>query len=139
MKILNALQEDAGNNFSHLVPKKINRGSEGGGGTIYPGVKCPPLQPSCIPRGRLSPPLPQANIDYVHRDEICEIVCSILLRGIQKLQMTRLFSIPLPLIIMKAYMRVEGEDTLPQDRLSPTPPPHHHHHRQILTMFTETR
>ena len=43
-----------------------------------------------LPRGRLSPP-----IDYVHRDEIGEIVSSILLKGIQKLQMIRLFSIPL--------------------------------------------
>ena len=40
------------------------------GGTLYPGVDCPP-------------------IDYVHRDEIGEIVSSLLLKGIQKLQMTR--------------------------------------------------
>ena len=50
----------------------------GGGGTLYPGVDSPP------------PP-----IDYVHRDEIGEILSSILLKGIQKLQMTRFFSIPL--------------------------------------------
>ena len=32
-----------------------------GGGTLYPGVDCPPSPP---------PPPPQANIDYVHTDEI---------------------------------------------------------------------
>ena len=41
-----------------------------GGGTLYPEVDCPPL--------------PQANIDYVHRDEI-ENVSSILLKSFQKL------------------------------------------------------
>ena len=42
LKFLNALQEDAGNNFPYLVPMNhVNRG----GGTIYPGVKCPPLNP----------------------------------------------------------------------------------------------
>ena len=53
-----------------------------------------------LPQGSLSPPPrlpppPQANIDYVHRDEIGENVSSILLKGFQKLQITRLFSIPL--------------------------------------------
>ena len=43
--------------------------------------------------GRLSPVL-QANIDFVHRDEIGEIVSTILLDGFQKLQITWLFSIP---------------------------------------------
>ena len=39
LKFLNALQEDAGNSFCYFVPMNIvNRG----GGTIYPGVKCPP-------------------------------------------------------------------------------------------------
>ena len=52
-----------------------------GGGTLYPRVD--------------RPPLPHANIDYVHRDEIGEIVSSILLKGFQKLQITRLFSFPL--------------------------------------------
>ena len=48
-----------------------------------------------LPRGRLFPPPPlQANIDYVHRDEIGENVSSIPLKGFQKLQITRLFSIP---------------------------------------------
>ena len=67
-------------------------------------------------------------------------------------------------IKMKAYMRIEGRDTLPWGRLSPPPPFDHYikmkvnmrvegggdtlprgrlsptpHHRQILTMFTETR
>ena len=55
--------------------------TEGGGGTLYPGVD--------------HPPLPQANIDYDHRDEIGEIVSSILLKGFQKLKITRLFSFPL--------------------------------------------
>ena len=48
-----------------------------GGGALYPGVDCP------------------HPIDYVHRDEIGEIVSSMLLKGIQKLQMTMLFWIPL--------------------------------------------
>ena len=54
--------------------------SVGGGGTLYPGVD--------------RPPLPQVNSDYVHRDEIGVNVFSILLKGFQKLQLTRLFSIP---------------------------------------------
>ena len=49
-----------------------------GVGALYPGVDCPPLP-----------------IDYIHRDEIEQIVSSILLKGIQKLQMTRLLSFPL--------------------------------------------
>ena len=52
----------------------------GGGGTVYPGVEYPPL--------------PHVNSNCVHRDEIGEIVSIILLKGIKKLQMTRLFSIP---------------------------------------------
>ena len=40
------------------------------------------------------PPLPQVNLHYVYRDEIGEIISSILLKGFQKLQITRLFSIP---------------------------------------------
>ena len=52
----------------------------GRGGALYPGVECPPLS--------------QVGLDYVYRDEIGEIVFSILLKGFQKLQMTRLFSIP---------------------------------------------
>ena len=55
----------------------------GGEGSLYPGVDCPP-----------PPPPPQANIDYVHRDQMGENVSSILLKGFQKLQITRLFSIP---------------------------------------------
>ena len=45
LKFLNAFQEDTENNFSYLVPMNIvNEGGGGsmGGGTIYPGVKCPP-------------------------------------------------------------------------------------------------
>ena len=53
----------------------------GEGGTLYPGVDCPPVL--------------QANIDYVHRDKIGETVSSICLKGFQKLQITRLFSIPI--------------------------------------------
>ena len=65
--------------------KAYTRAGWGGGGwrglvlTLYPGVDCSPVS--------------QANIDYVHRDEIAEIVSSILLNGFQKLQITRLFSI----------------------------------------------
>ena len=51
------------------------------GGTFYPGVECPLL--------------PRVNSDCVHRDERGEIVSSILLKGFQKLQIPRLFSIPL--------------------------------------------
>ena len=43
--------------------------------------------------GKTAPSPPP--IDYVHRDEIEEVVSSIFLKGIQKLQMTRLFSFPL--------------------------------------------
>ena len=35
--------------------------------------------------GEDCPPLPQVNSDHVHRDEIGEIVSSILLKGFQKL------------------------------------------------------
>ena len=53
-----------------------------------------------LPRGRLSPhpqspSPPRANIDYVHRDEIGENVSRTLLKGFRKLQITKLFSIPL--------------------------------------------
>ena len=41
MKFLNALQEDAGNNF-YLVPMNIVNRAKGGGGAIYPGVRSPP-------------------------------------------------------------------------------------------------
>ena len=69
------------------------------GGTLYPGVDCPPPPP---------PP-----IDYVHRDEIGENVSSILLKSFQKLQITRRCSHSLyHNIKMKAYMRVEGGRTL---------------------------
>ena len=45
-----------------------------------------------LPRGRLlSPP----TTDYVHRNEIGETASSMPLKGIKKLQMTRLFSIHL--------------------------------------------
>ena len=45
LKLLNALQEDAGNNFSYLVPMNVvNKGE----GPIYPGVKCPPPSTLCI-------------------------------------------------------------------------------------------
>ena len=60
-----------------------------GGGTLYPRVECPSL--------------PQVNSDSVHRDEIGEIISSILLKGFQKLQITRLFSFP----SIITYMRVE--------------------------------
>ena len=53
---------------------------EGGGGHFTTGIDRPLLL--------------QANMDYVHRDEIGEAVSSILLKGFQKLQITRLFSIP---------------------------------------------
>ena len=64
---------------------------EGGEGTLNPGVECPPL--------------PQVTSDSVHRDKIGEIVSSILLKGFQKLQITRLFSFP----FIITYMRVGGE------------------------------
>ena len=68
----------------------------GGSGTHYPGVDCPHVR--------------QANIDYAHRDKIGEIVSSIFLKGFQKFQITRLFSIPfiittnqLELVFVKQY------------------------------------
>ena len=69
-----------GDTFSYLVPMNIVNSE---GGTIYPGVRVKIVFP------------PPPHIDYVHRDEIGEILYSILLKGIQKLQMTRLFSISL--------------------------------------------
>ena len=66
----------------------------GGGGTL----------PQC----RFPPP-PAIPIDYVHRDEIGEIVSSILLKSIQKLQMTRLFSIPLSIPIDYVHRDEIGE------------------------------
>ena len=121
--------------------KAYTRVVEGvGGGALYHGVECPPLpqvNSDCVHRDEIweivssillkgikklqlpgssqslfslrknesihegwggvvdCPPLPQANIDFVHRDEIGEIVSSILLKGFQKLQVTRLFSFPL--------------------------------------------
>ena len=50
------------------------------GGTLNPGVEYHTL--------------PQVNSDCVRKDEIWEIVSSILLKGIQKLQTIRLFWIP---------------------------------------------
>ena len=66
------------NPFDNYIKKKAYM--RVGGGTLYPGVDCPP---------------PPRGIDYVHRDGTWEIVSSILLKGIQKLQMTMLFSISL--------------------------------------------
>ena len=42
LKSLIALQEDAGNNFSYLVPKKVNRGE---GDNLPWGKVSPPLNP----------------------------------------------------------------------------------------------
>ena len=72
------------NPFYHYI--KMKAYMMVGGGDTSPGVDCPLPPPP--------PPPPQANIDYVHRDEIGENVSSILLKGFQKLQITRLFSIP---------------------------------------------
>ena len=81
---------------------------EGGGGwgTLYPWVEYPPV--------------PQVNSDSVHRDEIGEIVSSILLKGFQKFQITRLFSFP----FIITYMRVEwggGEALYPRVECPPLP------------------
>ena len=51
LKFLKALQEYPGNIFSYLVSVNIVNIClwwGGGGVTIYPGVKCPPAQPSCM-------------------------------------------------------------------------------------------
>ena len=64
------------NPFDHCIKMKACLRVEGVG-TLYPGVDCPPC------------------LLTFFGDEIGEIVSSILLKGIQKLQMTRLFSIPL--------------------------------------------
>ena len=92
-----------------------------GAGTLYPGVDCPPIS--------------QANIDYVHRDEIGEIVSSIFLNGFQKLQITRLFSIPSIITTNErahgGSWGVGGHFTLRQ-----TVPLYR---RQILTRFIGTR
>ena len=49
------------------------------------------------------PPLPPVSSDSVQRDKIGEIVSSIFLKGFQKFQITRLFSIP----FIITYMTVE--------------------------------
>ena len=80
-------------------------------------------------RGTLNPgveylPLPQVNSNCVHSDEIWEIVSSILLKGIQKLQMIQAFLNPFyHYIKIKAYTRVKGKwggvgDTLARGRVS---------------------
>ena len=69
------------NPFYHCIKMKAYMRVEGGRGTLYPGVDCPPL--------------PQAYIDYVHRDEIMRNCLQYLLEGSQKRQITRLFSFPL--------------------------------------------
>ena len=50
------------------------------GGTLYPGVECPPL--------------PQVNSDSVHRDEIGEIISSILLKGFLEISDNQALLIP---------------------------------------------
>ena len=47
LKFLNALQEDAGNNFSYLVPMNIVN-SGGWGDNLPRGKVSPPPQPSCM-------------------------------------------------------------------------------------------
>ena len=62
------------NPFAHYIKIKAYMRVQGvGGGTLYPRVDC----------------TPSPTIDKVHRDEIGETVSSLLLKGIQKLQMTR--------------------------------------------------
>ena len=69
------------NPFYHYIKiKAYMRVGGWGAGTLCPGVECPPL--------------PQVNSDCIHKEEICKVVSGILLKGIQKLQLTRLFSIP---------------------------------------------
>ena len=80
-----------------------------------------------LPRGRLPPPRlppppPQANINYVHRDEIGENVSSILLKGFQKLQITLGSSQSLlSLQKIKEYIRVEGGTLYPGVDCPPLP------------------
>ena len=94
-----------------------------GGGTLYPKEDCPP---------------PPTTTDYVHRGLTGEIVSSILLKGIQKLQMTRLFSIPFDHYIkLKAYMRVGGGGAFnPGVDCAPPPPPPPPHPRS-LTVYRD--
>ena len=65
--------------FYHYIKMKAHM-TVGREGTLYPGVDCPPHT--------------HTNFDYVHRDKVGENVSSIHLKGFQKLQITRLFSIP---------------------------------------------
>ena len=58
------------------------------------------------------------NSDCVHRDEIGEIV--IPLKGFQKLQITRLFSIPLSYHKNETIHEGGGGDTLTRGRVSPS-------------------
>ena len=113
--LLSRFYEHSLNPFDHYIKMKAYMRVEvGGGGTLYPRVDCPP------------------PTDYVHRDKIWEIVSSLLLKGIQKLQMNDQ-ALPNPFdhyIKMKAYMKVEGGTLYPGVDC-----PHH----PLLTMFIGTR
>ena len=67
------------NPFYHCIKMKAYMRVEGGG-TLYPGVDCPPL--------------PQANIDYVHRDEIMRNCFQYLLEGLSETSNNQSFLIP---------------------------------------------
>ena len=64
------------NPFDHYI--KMKAYIRVGGRALYQRVDSPPPHP-----------LPQANIDYVPRDKLGEIVSSICLKGFQKLQIIR--------------------------------------------------
>ena len=67
------------NHFKNNIKMKEYMNIEAGE-TLYPGVECLPLL--------------QDNLYFVYRDEIEKNISSIFLKGFQKLQITRLFSIP---------------------------------------------
>ena len=78
LKFLNALQEDAGNNFSYLIPMNIVKRGEGG--NLPRGKVSPPPQPSCMP----------SFLCYDKWNEKSLVICSFW----KLLKMSRLFSIP---------------------------------------------
>ena len=156
LKFLNALQEDAGNNFSYLVPMNIvNRKLfPASSWRTFRNFKWPGSSQSLwslhknesihegwggdtLPLGRFPPPPPPPTTDYVHRDEIWEIVSSILLKGIEDRNFKRSRSSQSLLSLHKNESIHEGWGgwyTLIWGRLSPPP-----YHRQILTKFIGTR
>ena len=108
--------------FYHYIKLKASM-SVGGGGILHPWVDCPH-------------PLPQANIDYVHRDEIWEIVSTTLWPRLQcppyhwaqgdTLTQATLSHQAKVYTLNLRYSSPAKRGTLTQATVPPTP----HHHRR---------